>query len=132
MDRKFNVAVIGATGVVGEVFLEVLAEREFPIDTLYALASEKSAGQKVMFGSQSLTVGLLDDFDFEKVDYAFFSAGAKVSALYAPKAADAGCMVIDNSSQFRYDPEIPLVVPEVNPQALENAHERNKSLQLES
>ncbi|PHQ81050.1 MAG: aspartate-semialdehyde dehydrogenase [Coxiella sp. (in: Bacteria)] len=125
MATEYDVAVVGATGVVGEAFLEILAERQFPIKTLYALASEKSAGSTVLFGGKKIKVELLDDFDFEKVHYAFFSAGAKVSAIYAPKAAEAGCVVIDNSSQFRYDPDIPLVVPEVNPQALANYHERN-------
>ena len=125
MSVKYDVAIVGATGLVGEVFLEVLHEREFPINKIYALASENSVGESVKFGDQTIKVELLDTFDFEKVHYAFFSAGAKVSALYAPQAADKGCVVIDNSSQFRYDPEIPLVVPEVNPHALENYQVRN-------
>ena len=122
---KYDVAVVGATGVVGEAFLSILAERDFPIENIYALASENSAGETVLFGSKEIKVELLDDFDFEKVHYAFFSAGAKVASIYAPKAADTGCIVIDNSSQFRYDPEIPLVVPDVNPGALANYRERN-------
>jgi aspartate-semialdehyde dehydrogenase len=125
MSMKYDVAIVGATGIVGEVFLEVLREREFPIDNLYVIASEKSSGELLSFGEKNLKVQAIDNFDFEKVHYAFFSAGAKVSALHAQRAADAGCVVIDNSSQFRYDPEIPLVVPEVNPQALENYQERN-------
>lgn len=125
MTTQYDVAVVGATGVVGEVFLEILAEREFPVRKLYAIASEKSAGETVMFRNKPLTVEALADFNFEQVQYAFFSAGAKVSAVYAPKAAEAGCVVIDNSSQFRYDPEIPLVVPEVNPEALAHYQTRN-------
>ncbi len=125
MITKYDVAVVGATGLVGEVFLEILKERDFPVRTLYVLASERSVGREIQFGDQTLIVELLDDFDFEKVQYAFFSAGAKVSALHVPRAADAGCVVIDNSSQFRYDPEIPLVVPEVNPEALHDYRQRN-------
>lgn len=122
---KYDVAVVGATGIVGEVFLEVLKEREFPIDNLYLLASEQSVGKVIAFGEKNIKVEAVDTFDFEKVHYAFFSAGDKVSALHAPRAADSGCVVIDNSSQFRYDPEVPLVVPEVNPQALEDYQIRN-------
>lgn len=125
MTAGFNVAVVGATGVVGEVFLEVLAERKFPIKKLHAVASENSAGGTVLFDNKNIKVELLDDFDFSEIDYAFFSAGDKVSALYAPKAADAGCIVIDNSAQFRYHPEVSLVIPEVNPKALENYRETN-------
>lgn len=125
MTNTVDVAVVGATGVVGETFLEVLAEREFPINNLYALASEHSKDDVVMFGGKPIKVQDVADFDFEKVQYAFFSAGEKISALYASKAAEAGCVVIDNSSQFRYDPEIPLVVPEVNASALVNYRARN-------
>ncbi|MCH9769784.1 MAG: aspartate-semialdehyde dehydrogenase [Gammaproteobacteria bacterium] len=125
MTVEYSVAIVGATGVVGEVFLEVLAERQFPIKEIHALASENSVGETVVFAGKSIKVTLLDDFDFSTVDYAFFSAGSKVASLYAPKAADVGCIVIDNSSQFRYDPDIPLVIPEVNPGALENYRERN-------
>ena len=125
MSNTVDVAVVGATGVVGETFLELLAEREFPINNLYALASENSVDEVVMFNGKPIKVQDVAEFDFEKVQYAFFSAGEKRSALYAPKAADAGCVVIDNSAQFRYDPEIPLVVPEVNPSALMNYRARN-------
>lgn len=125
MTMKYDVAVVGATGLVGEVFLEVLKDREFPIENLYVVASENSAGSLLTFNNKKLKIEAVDDFDFEKVHYAFFSAGAKVAAIHAPRAADAGCVVIDNSSQFRYDPEIPLVVPEVNPQALQNYQARN-------
>lgn len=125
MSASYKVAVVGATGVVGEAFLELLAEREFPISEMYPLASKRSAGETVTFAGQPHKVGLLDDFDFSKVDYAFFSAGGKVSAFFAPKAAEAGCVVIDNSSQFRYEPDIPLIIPEVNPQALADYRNRN-------
>ena len=118
MSRIFDVAVVGATGAVGEAMLEILAERRFPVGRVYALASERSAGNKVMFGNKSLTVENLADFDFSKVQIGLFSAGASISEQYAPKAAAAGCVVIDNTSQFRYDDEIPLVVPEVNPEKI--------------
>ncbi len=118
MSRIFDVAVVGATGAVGEAMLEILAERRFPVGRVYALASERSAGNKVMFGNKSLTVENLADFDFSKVRIGLFSAGASISEQYAPKAAAAGCVVIDNTSQFRYDDEIPLVVPEVNPEKI--------------
>ncbi len=124
-EDKFNVAIVGATGVVGEVFLEVLKERNFPIDRLFLLASERSAGARLPFGDTYIKVEDLAKFDFSQVQIAFFSAGAAISEKYAPIAADAGCIVIDNTSQFRYDPEIPLVVPEVNPYALERYRERN-------
>jgi aspartate-semialdehyde dehydrogenase len=115
MSRTFDVAVVGATGAVGEVMLEILAERNFPVGRVYPLASERSAGKKVRFGDTMLTVGNLAEFDFSKTQIGLFSAGASVSKVYAPKAAEAGCVVVDNTSQFRYDDEIPLVVPEVNP-----------------
>jgi len=118
MTRKFDVAVVGATGAVGETMLEILAERNFPVNNVYPLASARSAGKKVAFGNRQLTVQELDSFDFSKVQIGLFSAGASVSAEYAPKAAAAGCVVIDNTSQYRYDDDIPLVVPEVNPGAI--------------
>jgi len=114
MNRTFDVAVVGATGAVGEVMLEILAEREFPVGEVYALASERSAGRRVSFKGKQLVVQNLADFDFSKVQIGLFSAGASISAEYAPKAAAAGCVVVDNTSQFRYDDDIPLVVPEVN------------------
>lgn len=118
MGQQFNVAVVGATGAVGEVMLEILAERDFPVGEVYALASDRSAGKEVDFKGRSLIVEDLANFDFSKIQIGLFSAGASVSAEYAPKAAAAGCVVIDNTSQFRYEADIPLVVPEVNPHAI--------------
>ncbi|OOZ36603.1 aspartate-semialdehyde dehydrogenase [Solemya velesiana gill symbiont] len=115
-DRTFNVAVVGATGAVGEAMLSILAEREFPIGEIYALASSRSAGKKVEFGSKMITVQDLAEFDFTQVQIALFSAGAEVSAVYAQKAAESGAVVVDNTSYFRYQEDIPLVVPEVNPE----------------
>jgi len=118
MSDNFDVAVVGATGVVGEAILEILNERDFPVGNIYALASERSVGKQVSFGNRRLDVEDLAAFDFSKVQIALFSAGGSVSAEYAPQAAAAGCVVIDNTSQFRYDDDIPLVVPEVNPDAI--------------
>ncbi len=115
----FKVAVVGATGVVGHEILNILAERNFPVSEVYALASERSAGGEVSFGDKKvLKVQDLDRFDFKGVDIGLFSPGAKVSAVHAPRAATAGTVVIDNTSQFRMDPDVPLVVSEVNPQAI--------------
>ena len=121
-----NVAIVGATGAVGECLLEILAEREFPVKQLHALASERSAGTSVMFGKRSITVENLAEFDFGQVEIALFSAGGAISAEFAPKAAEAGCVVVDNTSQFRNDVDVPLVVTEVNPQNI--ADFRNKNL----
>jgi aspartate-semialdehyde dehydrogenase len=112
--EKVNVAIVGATGAVGEAMREILEERAFPVDQLFLLASERSAGTKLGFGNQNISVRNLTDFDFSQVRIALFSAGGSISAEYAPKAAAAGCVVIDNTSFFRRDPAIPLVVPEVN------------------
>ena len=120
MTDTFDVAVVGATGAVGEVLLSILKERNFPVGTVYALASERSVGAQVGFGTSTLTVDNLADFDFSSVQIGLFSAGASVSAEYAPKAVEAGCVVIDNTSHFRYDDDIPLVVPEVNEEAIAN------------
>ncbi len=117
-DKKYNVAVVGATGAVGEIMLSILAQRNFPVGEVYALASSRSAGSRVEFKNKQLIVEDLETFDFSKVDIGLFSPGATVSAIYAPKAAEAGCVVVDNTSQFRYDDDIPLVVPEVNPHAV--------------
>ena len=118
MSKQVDVAVVGATGAVGETMLEILHQRNFPVGKVYALASERSAGSTVQFGNKSLIVENLAEFDFSKVQVGLFSPGASVSAEYAPKAAAAGCVVIDNTSQFRYDDDVPLVVPEVNPDAV--------------
>lgn len=118
MSKKIDVAVVGATGAVGETMLDILHERNFPVGKIYALASERSAGSTVSFGNKSLMVEDLATFDFSKVQVGLFSPGASVSKIYAPKAAEAGCVVIDNTSEFRYDDDIPLVVPEVNPEAI--------------
>ena len=118
MSKTYDVAVVGATGAVGETMLSILAERKFPVGEVYPLASSRSAGTKVSFGDKMLTVQDLADFDFSKVQIGLFSAGGNISAEFAPIAAEAGCIVIDNTSEFRYDDDIPLVVPEVNPHAI--------------
>jgi aspartate-semialdehyde dehydrogenase len=115
---EFSVAVVGATGLVGETLLQVLEERNFPISQLYTLASNRSLGRSVSFKGRSVHVEELEAFDFSKADIGLFSAGGEVSRIYAPKAAAAGCVVIDNTSEFRYEDDIPLVVPEVNPHAI--------------
>jgi len=125
MSAKFDVAVVGATGAVGETMLEILAERNFPVNNVYPLASARSAGKKVPFGDTYLTVQDLDSFVFSKAQIGLFSAGASISEKYAPIAGAAGCVVIDNTSQYRYDDEIPLVVPEVNPQAIADYKRHN-------
>lgn len=121
----YNVAIAGATGAVGEAMISILEERNFPVENLYPLASERSAGSTVMFNNKPVKVGVLADFDFTKAQIGLFSAGGSVSAEYAPKAAAAGCVVIDNTSHFRYDDDIPLVVPEVNPAAIADYAGRN-------
>lgn len=118
MSKKYDVAVVGATGAVGETMLSILAERNFPVNNVYALASSRSAGSRVRFKNGTLTVADLATFDFSKAQIGLFSAGGEISAQYAPKAAAAGCVVIDNTAHFRYDKDIPLVVPEVNPHAI--------------
>jgi aspartate-semialdehyde dehydrogenase len=118
MSDAIDVAVVGATGVVGEAMLEILAERKFPVGQVYALASQRSVGKTVMFGNKSLHLADLAEFDFSQCNIGLFSAGASVSDVYAPRAVAAGCVVIDNTSRFRYDDEIPLVVPEVNPEKI--------------
>lgn len=118
MSKKYNVAVVGATGAVGETMMSILAERGFPVDKVYPLASSRSAGSKMPFKDTYLTVGDLATFDFSQAHIGLFSAGGEISAEYAPKAAAAGCVVIDNTAHFRYDKDIPLVVPEVNPEKI--------------
>ncbi|MEL7414405.1 MAG: aspartate-semialdehyde dehydrogenase, partial [Pseudomonadota bacterium] len=121
----YRVAVVGATGNVGREMLNILAERAFPIDELKALASRKSLGTEVSFGDETLTTEDLDTFDFTGFDMALFAIGSDATKIYAPKAAKAGCVVIDNSSLYRYDPDVPLIVPEVNPDAVEGYAKKN-------
>jgi aspartate-semialdehyde dehydrogenase len=118
MSKGWRVAVLGATGLVGDTMISVLEERDFPVSELYPLASSRSAGKTVKLKGKSYPVLDVETFDFSKADIGLFSAGAEVSAKYAPIAAAAGCVVIDNTSQFRYQDDIPLVVPEVNPHAI--------------
>lgn len=125
MSRTFDVVVMGATGAVGQAMIEILEQREFPVGTLYPLASERSAGKRIQFRGKSVKVENLVDFDFSKAQIGLFSAGGSLSAEYAPIAADAGCIVIDNTSHFRYDDDIPLVVPEVNADAIADYRNRN-------
>ena len=120
MSKTYDVAVVGATGAVGEVMLDILAQRNFPVGNVYALASERSVGKSVKFGNRKLKVQDLAKFDFSQVQIGLFSPGASISKEFAPIAASQGCVVIDNTSQFRYDDDIPLVVPEVNPHAVAN------------
>ena len=127
MKNEYDIAVVGATGLVGETMLEILAEREFPVGKLYPLASERSAGKTLQFDGRGLKVQDLAEFDFSGVDIALFSAGGSISAEHAPRAGEAGCIVIDNTSYFRTEPDIPLVVPEVNPAALAEYSWRNMS-----
>ena len=115
MRKTVNVAVVGVTGAVGETMLSILQQRNFPVAEVYPLASSRSAGKKVEFGGRYLRVQDLAEFDFSNVQIGLFSAGAGISRKYAPRAVAAGCIVVDNTSEFRYDDDIPLVVPEVNP-----------------
>ncbi|MEX3017383.1 aspartate-semialdehyde dehydrogenase [Gymnodinialimonas hymeniacidonis] len=121
----YRVVVAGATGNVGREMLNILAERQFPVDEIVALASRRSLGTECSFGDTTLTTKDLDTFDFDGWDIALFAIGSDATKKYAPKAAKAGCIVIDNSSLYRYDPEIPLVVPEVNPEAVDQVHNKN-------
>lgn len=125
MASTYNIAVLGATGAVGETILDILQQRKFPVKTLYALASSKSAGEILTFKNKHIPVVDVEDFDFSKADIGLFSAGAEVSKKYAPIAAEAGCVVIDNTSFFRNDVDIPLVVPEVNPEKISEYKNRN-------
>ncbi len=118
MTKLYDIAVVGATGAVGETILKVLEERHFSVGKLYPLASSRSAGKKIQFNGKWIEVLDLETFDFSKAQIGLFSPGSSVSRVYAPKAAEAGCVVIDNTSEFRYEDDIPLVVPEVNPSAV--------------
>ena len=119
MSQKYNIAVAGATGAVGTEIIQILEQRDFPIDNLYLLASSKSKGKKIEFKEKEILVEDLAEFDFTKAHIGLFSPGGKISAEYAPKAAEAGCIVIDNTSYFRMQKNVPLIVPEVNANALD-------------
>ncbi len=121
----YRVVVVGATGNVGREMLNILAERQFPVDDIAALASRRSLGTEVSFGDKTLTTQDLDAFDFSGWDIALFAVGSEATKIYAPKAAAAGCVVIDNSSLYRYDPDVPLIVPECNPQAVHDYSKKN-------
>ena len=121
----YNVAVVGATGAVGEAMMEILEKRKFPVNNVFPLASERSAGSRLQFNDKSLVVQDLSTFDFSQAQIGLFSAGGSVSEYYAPKAAAAGCVVIDNTSHFRRDYDIPLVVPEVNAVRVKDYSDRN-------
>jgi aspartate-semialdehyde dehydrogenase len=118
VSKRFDVAVVGATGAVGQVMLEILAERDFPVGNVYPLASSRSVGKTVTFRGRNLLVEDLSEFDFSKAQIGLFSAGGEISAEHAPRAAESGCVIIDNTSHFRYEPDVPLVVPEVNSHAI--------------
>lgn len=118
MNKKVNVAVVGATGEVGQAMLSILEQRDFPVAGLHVVASSRSAGKRIEFREEELVVEDLDSFDFSGIDIGLFSPGATVSNIHAPRAAAAGTVVIDNTSRFRYDADVPLVVPEVNPEAI--------------
>ena len=121
----YKVVVAGATGNVGREMLNILAEREFPVDEITALASRKSLGTEVSFGDKTLKCKDLDTFDFTGWDIALFAVGSEATKIYAPRAAAAGCIVIDNSSLYRYDPDVPLIVPEVNAEAIHGYAKKN-------
>ena len=126
MSQKYNIAVVGATGAVGNEIIQILEQRDFPIDNLYLLASAKSKGKKIEFKGEDLIVEDLAEFDFSKAHIGLFSPGGKISAEFAPKAAKAGCIVIDNTSHFRMQNNVPLIVPEVNPNTLEEFFQDDK------
>jgi len=122
--KKVNIAIVGATGAVGQTLLQLLIERGFPVGRLHLLASSHSAGKMINVAGKSYVVADLTSFDFADTQIAFFSAGASVSATFVPRAVRAGCIVVDNTSQFRYDDDVPLIIPEVNPQALRSYKKR--------
>ncbi|KFZ36748.1 aspartate-semialdehyde dehydrogenase [Shewanella mangrovi] len=125
MSQEFNVVVLGATGAVGQTMIEILEQRNFPVAKLFPLASSRSAGNTVTFHGKQVEILDVETFDWTQAQIGFFSAGGDVSAKWAPIAGDAGCVVIDNTSHFRYDADIPLVVPEVNPHAIADFRNRN-------
>lgn len=124
-DMGYRIVVAGATGNVGREMLSILAERQFPVDEIAALASRRSIGTEVSFGDRTLKCQDIEQFDFTGWDMALFAIGSDATKTYAPRAAKAGCVVIDNSSLYRYDPDVPLIVPEVNPQAITRYSKKN-------
>ena len=125
MDRSINLAIVGATGLVGEAIIKLLADRKFPVGELFVLASENGAGSKIAFAGKNLTVRTAEDFDFSQVEVALFAAGASVSQALAPAAAESGAVVVDLSPAYRYETDIPLVVADVNDEMLAHAREQN-------
>ncbi|MBW7929758.1 MAG: aspartate-semialdehyde dehydrogenase [Gammaproteobacteria bacterium] len=125
MSKGYSVAVLGATGLVGETLISILEERDFPVSRFVPLASARSAGKSVRFRGEDIPVQDVEKFDFAGVRIGLFSAGGSVSAEHAPRAAAAGCVVVDNTSKFRYEADVPLVVPEVNPEAIAAYTSRN-------
>jgi len=125
MTKKFNIAVLGATGAVGEIICNLLAERKFPIEKIYPLSSERSAGDIVMYGNKRLVAINAEEFDWSMADIAIFSAGSEVSKIYVPLATAKGCIVIDNSSAYRQEPDVPLIVPEINADQIAMFRNRN-------
>lgn len=125
MSQEFNVVVLGASGAVGQTMIEILEQRNFPVAKLFPLASSRSAGETVSFHGKQVEILDVETFDWTQAQIGFFSAGGDVSAKWAPIAGDAGCVVIDNTSHFRYDIDVPLVVPEVNPEAIADFRNRN-------
>ncbi|MBP2698850.1 aspartate-semialdehyde dehydrogenase [Photobacterium lucens] len=125
MSQEYDIAILGATGAVGEAMVEVLEERNFPVRNLYLLASERSSGKVLRFKGKSIRVKNVEEFDWGQVQIALFSAGAEASRHWAPIAADHGVVVIDNTSEFRYEYDVPLVIPEVNPEAIADYRNRN-------
>ncbi|MGU3842973.1 aspartate-semialdehyde dehydrogenase, partial [Vibrio diabolicus] len=125
MSQQYNVAILGATGAVGETILEVLQERKFPVGDIHLLASERSEGKTYRFNGKTVRVQNVEEFDWSQAHIALFSAGGELSEKWAPIAADEGVIVIDNTSHFRYEYDIPLVVPEVNPEAIAEFRNRN-------
>jgi aspartate-semialdehyde dehydrogenase len=125
MTLKYDIAILGATGVVGEALLEILEKRQFPVGRLYLLASEKSAGNTLQFKNKPFVLEDAETFDFSKVQICFCAVHADIAERIVPRAANSGCVVIDKSSRFRYEPNVPLLIPEVNPEALEYYRESN-------
>ncbi|WP_318510148.1 aspartate-semialdehyde dehydrogenase [Photobacterium leiognathi] len=125
MNQEYDIAILGATGAVGEAMVEVLEERNFPVRNLYLLASDRSSGKVLRFKGKSIRVKNVEEFDWGQVQIALFSAGAEASRHWAPIAADHGVVVIDNTSEFRYEYDVPLVIPEVNPEAISDYRNRN-------